>query len=83
MKPYFKVPIESAEDGEKFFRQLAADNLLFHPEDDPVDIVSYDKETKIWSPLFDLQESRQIRKRLDEAWLYMSDPCEFILENLI
>lgn len=84
MKPYFRTPITCKEEAEKFFDNLNADDLLFHPEDDPCDIIKLvETNPNKYEPLFTLREARYLRDRLDEAWLHLADPCEYILENFI
>jgi hypothetical protein len=73
MKPYFLTPLKSFADCEGFFFCLDQDGLLFHPEDDPA-IVINDK-----GQLFNPEEVKALRQRIDEAYEFMDDPCEFIL----
>lgn len=72
MKPYFTTPITSLAEAGAFFTQLAADGLLFHPEDDPVTVVGS------WSgPLFNADEVIALRERIEEVYTFDPDPCAF------
>jgi hypothetical protein len=73
MKPYFLTPLTSFADCEGFLFCLDQDGLLFHPEDDPA-IVINDK-----GQLFNPEEVKALRQRIDEVYEFMDDPCEFIL----
>ncbi len=77
MKSYFKTKIRSYEDACKFLQQLNADNLIFHPEDDPADIINIAGEYT-----FNKREAKVINKRMDEVWAHMADPCEYILDTI-
>jgi hypothetical protein len=73
MKPYFLDPIKSEADAEGFFFCLHQDGLLFHPEDDPAIVINDQGQ------LFDDDEVKALRQRIDEVYEFMDDPCEFIL----
>lgn len=86
MKQYFKEPLKNREDVETFFTKLFLDDLLFHPEDDPGDIITLespleeDSEPRYYE-LFNEKECIELRKRLDEVFEYHEDPCDFILKT--
>ncbi len=73
MKPYFLDPIKSFADAEGFFFCLYQDSLLFHPEDDPGNVI--DANGRIFTDA----EAHVIRQRIDEVYEFMDDPCDFIL----
>jgi hypothetical protein len=73
MKPYFLTPLTSLADCEGFFFCLEQDNLLFHPEDDPANVINANGR------VFTDQEANAIRQRVSEAYEFMDDPCNFIL----
>jgi hypothetical protein len=73
MKPYFLIPLTSLADCEGFFFCLDQDGLLFHPEDDPANVINDQGQ------LFNDDEVRALRQRIDEAYEFMDDPCEYIL----
>jgi hypothetical protein len=73
MKAYFLDPITKTQDAESFFFCLYQDNLLFHPDDDPANVVNPDGR------IFDDLEAHVIRQRIDEVYEVMDDPCEYIL----
>lgn len=81
MKNYFKQPITSEEQSKKFFHKLYLDNLLFHPEDDPRIVMTYNRKTKVEKQLFNSEECEYLDQRLKEIYTYMEDPCGFILES--
>jgi hypothetical protein len=72
---FLATPIKTESDAEGFFFQLEQNGLLFHPEDDPADIFATDSE----HPLFTVEQCDLLRKRIDEAYAVMADPCEYIL----
>ena len=73
MRPYFLTPLTSFADCEGFFFCLDQDGLLFHPEDDPAIVINDQGQ------LFNPEEVKALRQRIDEAYEFMDDPCEFIL----
>jgi len=46
---FLETEITSKEQVEEFFNKLNFHNILFHPEDDPKDVVDIRKETEITS----------------------------------
>ena len=77
MQNYFKQPITDYDQAAKFLLQLNADNLIFHPEDDPATIIDLQGNY-----IFTSIEAEAINDRMEEVWLYMEDPCEFILNEI-
>jgi hypothetical protein len=75
VKTYFLDPIKSFADAEGFFFCLHQDGLLFHPEDDPSTVINGQSGAMLFSD----SEVPLIRQRIDEAYEFMNDPCEFIL----
>jgi hypothetical protein len=73
MKPYFLTPLLSLADCEGFFFCLEQDGLLFHPEDDPANVINANGR------VFTDQEADAVRQRVSEAYELMDDPCEYIL----
>jgi hypothetical protein len=73
MRDYFLTPLKSFADCEGFFFCLDQDGLLFHPEDDPAIVINDQGQ------LFNPEEVIALRQRIDEAYEFMDDPCEFIL----
>ena len=80
MKDYFKKPIQTPIDAEHFFWLLFSDNLLFHPEDDPADIIEVASKSEDRRTFTD-EEAVGLRMRLDEVWEVYDDPCKFILDT--
>lgn len=72
----FTKPITSENDAEQFFYDLHAADLLFHPEDDPATIVNKDG-----ARIFTDAECPLIAERITEVYMYMLDPCEFIVDQ--
>lgn len=70
----FREPIACVEDAKRLFRYLNDHGLLFHPEEDPSDLSV---------PLFNLDECRELRHRMREAWdqewSEYDDPCGFCI----
>jgi hypothetical protein len=71
---YIQTPIQTLSDAEGFFFQLEQNGKLFHPEDDPESVI--DRHGK---PLFTLSQCMHLRHRIEEAYRFMDDPCEYIL----
>ena len=72
----FTKPITSESDAEQFFYDLHAENLLFHPEDDPATIINPAGER-----IFTDAECLLVAERITEVYQYMIDPCEFIVDQ--
>jgi hypothetical protein len=72
----FTKPLTSQRDAQKFFRDLHAADLMFHPEDDPATIVNKDGER-----IFTDAECPLIAERIAEAYEFMVNPCEFIVDT--
>ena len=72
-------PISCPRDALKFFAYLFSQDKLFHPDDDPADIVVI--ETGDF--LFDAGEVELIRNRIDEVRAVVSDPCSIILRYFV
>jgi len=49
--------------------------MLFHPEDNPADVIN----NATGQPLFTSEQVEQVRQRIDEVYEVMDDPCEYIL----
>jgi hypothetical protein len=73
MNPLFITPIKSEADAEGFFFCLDQLGLLFHPEDDPAIVINDQGQ------LFNHEEVKALRQRIDEVYQFMDDPCEYIL----
>ena len=90
MKDYYQQRITSEHKAKAFFEKLYLDGKLFHPEDDPRDIVNLVEDEdglsvrdgiEITTNTFTEEEAVFIEKRLNEAYKYI-DPCEYIMENI-
>ena len=80
---YINQPITTEEEAKKFFLLLNNDDLLFHPEDDPKDIVSVSPCPSEGGPdsyyrIFSDEEAEILSQRLEEVYKVMKDPCEYI-----
>jgi hypothetical protein len=67
------TPLTSFADCEGFFFCLDQDGLLFHPEDDPASVINDQGQ------LFNHEDVKALRQRIDEVYEFMDDPCEYIL----
>ena len=74
MKTYFTKPIASLNDAHAFFDNLAADRVLFHPEDSPDSIVD-----AFGLALFTPDECIALKLRINEVYLFDADPCAYCL----
>lgn len=79
MNPVFTTPITSELEAQAFFKSLAAEKLLFHPEDDPASVI----DSHLGICLFHAGEIEHLRLRVAEAYQFMLDPCEFINNTII
>ena len=68
----FSKPITSLQAAHEFFDRLAAEGLLFHPEDSPDSIVDSTGEL-----LFTPEEAALIEERIAEVHEYDADPCAY------
>ena len=76
LKMNFHNPIKSQNDAEQFFYDLENEGLLFHPEDDPATIIN--DQGKL---IFASDDVELINQRIDEVYMFMVDPCEFIINS--
>jgi hypothetical protein len=73
MSDVYTTPIKSAADAEGFFFQLHQLGLLFHPEDNPSEVVNKN------GPIFTPDQAKHLNDRLDEVYEVMLDPCAYCL----
>ena len=78
-RDFYTSPITSLAEVETFFRKLSAAGKMFHPEDDPADIVNSYSLAHIFNP----EEAANIRLRIAEVYQFMDDPCAFIMDNTL
>ena len=69
----YTTPITDLAEAQDFFRRLSHAGKLFHPEADPAEVS--DAGICIFTP----DEVVEVRKRIDEVYQFMPDPCDFIL----
>jgi hypothetical protein len=74
---YFKKTITSKRESEDFLTFLNTTDQLFHPEEDPRNIII----NSTGELLFNEEQSVDLENRLDEIYEYLEDPCEYILTN--
>ena len=75
MDDVYTAPIRTEADAEGFFYQLHQLGRLFHPEDDPAEVVN--GASGGW--LFTKEQAQRLRARLDEVYEVMDDPCAYCL----
>jgi hypothetical protein len=73
MSDVYTTPICTEADAEGFFFQLHQLGRLFHPEDNPAEVVNHND----W--LFTPEQAQHLRDRLDEVYAVMDDPCAYCL----
>ena len=73
MTELYTTPIKTEADAEGFFFQLHQLGRLFHPEDNPSEVVSGGG----W--LFTQEQAQHLRDRLTEVYEVMNDPCAYCL----
>jgi hypothetical protein len=73
MNDVYTTPITTEADAEGFFFQLHQLGRLFHPEDNPAEVV--DKNGPIFTP----EQCQHLQTRLDEVFEVMLDPCAYCL----
>ena len=76
MNPLFTTPITTTADAEGFLFQMYQHGLDFHPEDNPADII----DTRTGQPLFTPAEADAVSERMEEVFMHMVDPCEYLLD---
>jgi|TARA_R110000822_G_scaffold92610_1_gene213535 hypothetical protein len=79
MREYFKKEVTSTKQAELFIDQLAADDLLYHPETYAKEVV----DMRYGKRLFTDEEAIELDIRMDECYYYMDDPCAYILDNFV
>jgi hypothetical protein len=67
--------IETEADAQGFFFQLNQLGMIFHPEDNPADVIN----SATGQALFTHEQVELVRQRINEVYAVMDDPCEFIL----
>lgn len=75
MTDLYTTPIKTEADAEGFFFQLHQLGRLFHPEDNPAEVVN--GASGEW--LFTKEQAEHLRARLDEVYEVMDDPCAYCL----
>lgn len=75
MTDIYTTPIRTEADAEGFFFQLHQLGRLFHPEDNPSEVVN--GASGEW--LFTKEQAKHLRDRLDEVYEVMDDPCAYCL----
>ena len=73
----FAKKINSAQDSKDFLTFLNDSDQLFHPEDNPREIIKNTTGLR----LFTEEQCVNIENRLNEVFEYLDDPCEYILDN--
>jgi hypothetical protein len=68
-------PITSKAEAQDFLSQLHQSGNLFHPEDNPADII----KGRTGEALFTTTEATHIAQRMDEVFQHLADPCEYAL----
>lgn len=70
MTDIYTTPIRTEADAEGFFFQLHQLGRLFHPEDNPAEVIG---------SLFTKEQAAHLTERLDEVYEVMEDPCAYCL----
>ena len=73
---YFKKVITNVEESHLFLDQLQRDYPMLHTEDDMNNII----ENSTGERTFTEEQSEDLHDRYDEVYIYLDDPCEYILE---
>ena len=76
MNAIFTTKIKSVNDAEIFFFNLWQLGLDYHPEDNAHDVIN----GKTKKPLFTKDEADLMNQRMEESFIYMDDPCEYLLD---
>jgi len=75
MKCKYDVELNSWQDCVMFLHDLYMEGKLFHPDDDPSQIIDRDHKQ-----LFTRVECRHLRLRMDEVFTYIDDPYGVCLD---
>lgn len=78
MNALFTTPITNTGAAEIFLFQLHDLGLSFHPEDNAQSIIN----AKSGEAVFTTEEAVAINARMEEVFMYLDDPCDYLL-NLI
>ena len=68
-------PITNEADAQGFLFQLHQAGNLFHPDDNPADII----RTATGEPVFTAAEAEQVTRRMNEVFEHLTDPYEYAL----
>ena len=75
----YKKPLKTASEADAWIRALVAAEKDFHFDDDPSEIRVYWKENGTLTDvgaLFNAEEVKDLRSRLDELFTLLADPFE-------
>ena len=75
---YMTRTIVTIADAKAFIRALNDDDLFFHMEDDPTDIVYSDGSGRVFTD----DECVAILQRQEEIWALTDDPCQLAADAL-
>ena len=73
----FTNQIKSTQKAKDFLTYLNDTDQLFHPEDNPRDIISNTTKKR----LFNESQCLDLDQRIEEVFFYLDDPCQFILDE--
>lgn len=68
-------PITNEAEAQGFLFQLHQAGDLFHPDDNPADII----RTATGEPVFTATEAEHIAERMEEVFEHLADPYEYAL----
>lgn len=71
-------PINTPDEAKEYLKTLHDNNLLFHLDDDPEDMIS----TVSGEPTFTKEEVPLVRERVKEVFQQLKDPFEYIIDVL-
>lgn len=77
---YFNQKIKSHDKAKKFIKRMVDDDLLFHFDDDPRDIIT--KYNEEYEQLFSENQCKHLDRRVNELFRYLGDPFEYVCELL-
>ena len=76
MKSDFTKQINTINQARLFLNNLLEDNLMFHLESNPHEILNSNEE-----PLFTTEQANLLELRLSEVFDKLDDPCEYVVEH--
>lgn len=70
--------LTTAQEAKAYLKELYDNDLLFHLDDDPADMV----RVSDGEPTFTIEECEMVSQRISEVFSLLKDPFEYIVDEL-